>query len=48
MQITQELEARHRYDEVQFQRAGVGPLQKTYHFDPTKVKINPPIEAKKK
>ncbi|KDR14241.1 mitochondrial inner membrane protein OXA1L [Zootermopsis nevadensis] len=35
MKITKELEDRHRYDELQFQRAGRGPIQKTYKYDPT-------------
>ncbi|GLV46656.1 OXA1L mitochondrial inner membrane protein [Carabus blaptoides fortunei] len=36
MKITSELEGRKRYDEMQFQRAGKGPVVKTYKFDPTK------------
>lgn len=36
MKITNELENRRRYDEMQFQRAGKGPVVKTYKYDPTK------------
>jgi YidC/Oxa1 family membrane protein insertase len=35
MKITKELEERQRLDELQFQRAGKGPIQKTYKYDPT-------------
>lgn len=38
IKITQELEERSRLDEFQFQKAGKGPIVKTYKFDPTKVK----------
>ncbi|KAJ8929425.1 hypothetical protein NQ314_017874 [Rhamnusium bicolor] len=41
---------RRRLDEIQFQRAGKGPIVKTYKYDPTKQAdpINPaPISAKK-
>lgn len=37
MKITRELAERERIDEIQFQRAGKGPLVKTYKYDPTKV-----------
>lgn len=51
VKITKELEERRRLDEIQFQRAGKGPIQKTYKYDPTKQK-NPgaqaPISAKKR
>ncbi|XP_017772823.1 PREDICTED: mitochondrial inner membrane protein OXA1L [Nicrophorus vespilloides] len=36
IKITKELEERRRLDEMQFQRAGKGPLVKTYKYDPTK------------
>lgn len=35
MKITRELEERARVDEISFQRAGKGPLVKTYKYDPT-------------
>jgi YidC/Oxa1 family membrane protein insertase len=35
MKISKELEERQRFDEIQFQRAGRGPVQKTYKYDPT-------------
>jgi YidC/Oxa1 family membrane protein insertase len=35
MRISKELEERQRFDELQFQRAGRGPVQKTYKYDPT-------------
>lgn len=35
MKITKEMEERQRLDELQFQRAGRGPVQKTYKYDPT-------------
>ncbi|XP_049828225.1 mitochondrial inner membrane protein OXA1L isoform X1 [Schistocerca gregaria] len=37
VQITKELEDRQRFDEVQFQKAGRGPIVKTYKHDPTRV-----------
>lgn len=36
LKITRELEERRRLDELQFQRAGKGPVVKTYKYDPTK------------
>nr|CAD7462100.1 unnamed protein product [Timema tahoe] len=36
MKITKELEDRQRVDEIKFQRAGRGPIQKTYKYDPTR------------
>lgn len=36
MKITREMADRQRVDEIIFTRAGKGPLQKTYKFDPTK------------
>ncbi|KAJ9579942.1 hypothetical protein L9F63_004415 [Diploptera punctata] len=35
MKITKEMEERQRFDEIQFERAGKGPVQKTYKYDPT-------------
>ncbi|KAJ8714601.1 hypothetical protein PYW07_002826 [Mythimna separata] len=37
MKISKELAERQRIDEMIFTRAGKGPLQKTYKFDPTKL-----------
>lgn len=37
MKISKELAERQRVDEMIFTRAGKGPLQKTYKFDPTKL-----------
>ncbi|XP_050312461.1 mitochondrial inner membrane protein OXA1L [Anthonomus grandis grandis] len=45
VKISRELEERRRIDELQFQRAGKGPIQKTYKYDPTK---GVPISAKKR
>lgn len=42
MKIAKELEERERFDDMQFQRAGRGPIIKTYKFDPTKVS-GPPV-----
>jgi hypothetical protein len=36
MKITKELEDRQRFDEIQFQKSGRGPVPKTYKFDPTR------------
>ncbi|XP_057661340.1 mitochondrial inner membrane protein OXA1L [Diorhabda carinulata] len=36
MKITKQLEERKRLDELAFQRAGKGPIVKTYKYDPTK------------
>lgn len=44
IKITKELEERTKLDEIQFQRAGKGPITKTYKYDPTKT----PISAKKR
>ncbi|XP_063232812.1 mitochondrial inner membrane protein OXA1L [Bacillus rossius redtenbacheri] len=51
--IVKELEDRRRVDELQFQRAGRGAVQKTYSFDPTKPSPTLPkgqlvVSAKKK
>jgi len=50
VKITRELEERRRFDELQFQRAGRGPIVKTYKYDPTKQVDNNPnaINAKKR
>ncbi|KAJ8922157.1 hypothetical protein NQ315_004092 [Exocentrus adspersus] len=51
IKISKELEDRRRLDEMQFQRAGRGPIVKTYKYDPTK-QTEPmksaPISAKKR
>lgn len=36
MKISKEIEERRRLDELRFQRAGKGPIVKTYNYDPTK------------
>lgn len=36
IKITKQLEERKRLDELYFQRAGKGPIVKTYKYDPTK------------
>lgn len=51
MKITRELEERKRVDEMMFQRAAKGAIQKTYKHDPTKPRPSPTltsIEAKKR
>nr|CAI5833192.1 unnamed protein product [Callosobruchus analis] len=51
MKISRELEERKRLDEIRFMRAGKGPIQKTYKYDPTKQVTEPgsaaPMSAKK-
>lgn len=47
MKITNELNERQRMDEIRFQRAGKGPLVKTYKYDPTKARPEAAIQAKK-
>lgn len=42
LRLTKEMEERQKIDEILFNKAGKGPLQKTYKYDPTKV-----IQAKK-
>ncbi|CAH1122924.1 unnamed protein product [Ceutorhynchus assimilis] len=37
LKLTRELDERQRLDEMQFKRAGKGPLQKTFKYDPTKL-----------
>jgi YidC/Oxa1 family membrane protein insertase len=48
MKITRELEERKRVDEIAFQRAAQGAIQKTYKFDPTKPKPATAVSAKKR
>lgn len=45
MKISKELEDRQRIDEIRFQKAGKGPLVKTYKSDPTKPRTS--VQAKK-
>lgn len=47
MKITNELNERARMDEIRFQRAGKGPLVKTYKYDPTKRPVAAAVQAKK-
>lgn len=47
MKITSEMQERQRMDEIRFQRAGKGPLVKTYKHDPTKVPKQA-VQAQKK
>jgi YidC/Oxa1 family membrane protein insertase len=48
MKITRELEERRRVDEIVFQKAAKGAVQKTYKFDPTKPRPATAIDAKKR
>ncbi|XP_053684905.1 mitochondrial inner membrane protein OXA1L [Sabethes cyaneus] len=50
MKITRELQERERIDEIRFQKAGKGPLVKTYKYDPTAARPTPAntINAKKR
>lgn len=48
MKITRELEERKRIDEILFQKAAKGAIQKTYKYDPTKPKQVASFEAKKR
>lgn len=48
MKITRELEDRRRIDDIVFQKAAKGAIQKTYKFDPTKARFSNSIEAKKR
>lgn len=48
MKITRELEERKRIDDIVFQKAAKGAIQKTYKFDPTKPRPVSFIEAKKR
>ncbi|XP_075979419.1 mitochondrial inner membrane protein OXA1L-like [Anticarsia gemmatalis] len=45
IKLSKELAERQRVDEMMFTKAGKGPLQKTYKFDPTKI---PSVQAKQK
>lgn len=47
MKITRELEERRRIDEIMFQKAAKGAIQKTYKYDPT-MTAKAGIEAKKR
>lgn len=38
LKMSREIEDRRRLDQINFERAGTGPLVRTYKFDPTKVK----------
>lgn len=38
MMMSREIEDRRRLDQINFERAGQGPLVRTYKFDPTKTK----------
>lgn len=50
MKITRELEERKRLDEIMFQKAAKGAIQKTYKYDPTKPKpaTASTVQAKKR
>ncbi|XP_025834334.1 mitochondrial inner membrane protein OXA1L-like [Agrilus planipennis] len=49
LKVSKEIEDRQRFDEVQFRRAGRGPVVKTYKYDPTKQTVQQPvINAKKR
>ncbi|XP_053675648.1 mitochondrial inner membrane protein OXA1L [Anopheles nili] len=50
MKISRELEERSRVDEIRFQKAGKGPLVKTYKYDPTAPRTNAAstVNAKKR
>lgn len=37
MKVAREVNARARYDELVFEKAGQGPVPKTYKLDPTKL-----------
>lgn len=50
MKITRELEDRQKLDQIRFQKAGKGPIVKTFKYDPTKhtEPVNStPVNAKK-
>lgn len=34
--LIKEMEDRHRIDEIKFRKAGLGAIEKTYPYDPTK------------
>ena len=46
MKISKDLEDRQRYDEMRFKKAGLGPVAKTYSYDPTRQ--NPDGSLRKK
>uniref|UniRef100_A0A1Y1LNP5 Membrane insertase YidC/Oxa/ALB C-terminal domain-containing protein n=1 Tax=Photinus pyralis TaxID=7054 RepID=A0A1Y1LNP5_PHOPY len=46
--ITRQLEDRRQFDELQFKRAGRGPIEKTYKYDPTKQTNPNAVSAKKR
>uniref|UniRef100_A0A182QBU0 Membrane insertase YidC/Oxa/ALB C-terminal domain-containing protein n=1 Tax=Anopheles farauti TaxID=69004 RepID=A0A182QBU0_9DIPT len=49
MKISRELEERARVDEIRFQKAGKGPLVKTYKYDPTAPRtVSNAVNAKKR
>ncbi|XP_015191198.1 PREDICTED: mitochondrial inner membrane protein OXA1L [Polistes dominula] len=48
MSITKQIADRDNADAVQFNRAGRGPIIKTYSYDPTKQKLQPKIMTKSK
>lgn len=48
MKITRELEERRRVDDIMFQKAAKGAVQKTYKYDPTKARPANAVEAKKR
>ncbi|XP_064611199.1 mitochondrial inner membrane protein OXA1L-like [Liolophura sinensis] len=43
--LMNEMEDRERVDAIRFREAGLGPLQKTYKYDPTKVQQQTPTKA---
>lgn len=38
MKLSREMEDRRQLDKINFERAGTGPVARTYKFDPTKIK----------
>lgn len=38
MKLAREVEDRRRLDQINFEKAGTGPIVRTYKFDPTKAK----------
>lgn len=46
--ITRQLQERRNFDEIQFKRAGRGPIEKTYKYDPTKQTNPNAVSAKKR
>lgn len=43
--LMNEMEDRERVDAIRFREAGLGPLQKTYKYDPTKVQQQNPTKT---